>query len=406
MADSDDAVPDSPPPSEPAAGPPPLVVGIGGSAGGIRALKTFFAHASPRAGVAYVVILHLSPDHDSRLAEVLQSATAMPVTVVQQLTHVEANHVYVIPPNANLRMVDGSVGVTPIDTPQERRSPVDIFFRTLADTHVGDSVAVVLSGTGSDGTNGIKRIKEQGGLVIAQDPLDAEYADMPTHAIATGLVDFVLPAAQAPAAIVDYARHRKNGGTSPEAPLPVGTLAQILALLRTRTGHEFANYKPATVLRRIERRMALHRQETYEDYAAFLRVTPEEPAALMKELLISVTHFFRDLAAFSALEAKVIPQLFQRKQGSDFVRAWVAGCATGEEAYSIAMLLAEAAALSADAPRVQVFASDLDAAALARAREAFYPEAEVSDVSTARLRRFFRASGSGYRIGRELRDLV
>src|SRR3954469_4361706 len=233
MADSDDAVPDSPP-SEPAPATP-LVVGIGGSAGGIRALKTFFAHASPRAGVAYVVILHLSPDHDSRLAEVLQSATAMPVTVVQQLTHVEANHVYVIPPNANLRMVDGSVGDPPIDTPQEQRAPVDIFFRPLADTHVGDSVAVVLSGTGSDGTNGIKRIKEQGGLVIAQDPLDAEYDDMPAHAIATGLVDLVLPARQAPAAIVDYRRRRNSGAIHTATPPPAEALAAILTLLQART---------------------------------------------------------------------------------------------------------------------------------------------------------------------------
>ena len=310
-----------------------LVVGLGASAGGIRALKAFFANASPQGGVAYVVILHLSPDHESHLAEVLQTATTMPVMAVEQSTHLQPDHVYVISPNANLRMVDGSVGVTPVETAQERRSPVDIFFRTLADTHLGDSVAVVLSGTGSDGTNGIKRIKEQGGLVIAQDPLDAEYDDMPSHAIATGVVDLVLPARQAPAAIVDYLRRRNSGAIPAAAPMPVAALAEILTLLRTRTGHDFSNYKSATVMRRIERRMALHQQDSYEAYARFLRVSADEPVALMKELLISVTRFFRDVGAFSAIEAKVIPQLFNHQRDGDLVRAWIAGCATGEEAY-------------------------------------------------------------------------
>ncbi|MCU1383047.1 MAG: methyltransferase/methylesterase, CheR/CheB with sensor [Acidobacteria bacterium] len=404
MAAADDAHDSYPLPSSDGS---MIVVGLGGSAGGITALKDFFAKAPTDAGIAYVVILHLSPDHESRLAEVLQTATVMPVMVVTTAIPLEPDHVYVIPPRGNLRMIDGSVTVTPMETPEERRSPVDVFFRTLAESHGSNAVAVVLSGTGADGSNGIKRINEAAGLVIAQEPREAEYGDMPNHAVGTGVVDLVLPVAQAPEAIVGYQQHRKHGTRPALTTPPAGVTAQILTTLRVRTGHDFSNYKPATVLRRIERRMALHKQATHEDYETFLRETPAEPAALMKELLISVTHFFRDAGAYSALEAKVLPRLFDNKGSGDFVRAWIAGCATGEEAYSIAMLLAEAASTHAEPPRIQVFATDLDAAALARARDGHYTEADVADVPAELLRRYLQPSGShGYRIGRNLRDLV
>jgi two-component system CheB/CheR fusion protein len=388
---------------------PSVVIGIGASAGGISALRTFFANARPDTGAAYVVILHLSPDHDSRLAEVLQSATTMPVTQVRDRVPLQPDHVYVIPPNGNLVMQGREVVVTDVAGLAQRRSPVDIFFRALADTHESQAVAVVLSGTGPNGSSGIKRITERGGLTIAQDPVEAEYDDMPRHSIVSG-VDYVLPVADIPRVIVEYDERRRAGRGSalPVAHVdaPGASVHDALTLLRVQTGHDFSNYKPATVMRRIERRMAVHKCATLADYVAFLRARPEEPGLLMKELLISVTNFFRDLSAYATLESRVIPQLFQHKGGDDHVRVWVAGCATGEEAYSVAMLLAESGSAMPTPPRIQVFATDLDAQALAVAREGKYTDAEVGDVSTERLRRFFHPIPGGQRVGRELRELV
>jgi two-component system CheB/CheR fusion protein len=388
---------------------PSVVIGIGASAGGIAALRTFFSNAQPDTGAAYVVILHLSPDHDSRLAEVLQAATTMPVTQVHDRVPLQPDHVYVIPPNGNLVMEGGDVVVTEVTGLEQRRSPVDIFFRALADTHESQAVAVVLSGTGPNGSSGIKRIRERGGLTIAQDPAEAEYDDMPRHSIVSG-VDYVLPVAAIPRVIVEYDERRRAGQSrampAAHADAPGASVHDVLTLLRVRTGHDFSNYKPATVMRRIERRMAVRNCATLADYAAFLRASPEEPGLLMKELLISVTNFFRDSTAYSALENRVIPRLFEHKGSDDHVRVWVAGCATGEEAYSVAMLLAENASAMPTPPRIQVFASDLDAQALAVAREGKYTDAEVADVSTERLRRFFQPVPGGHRVGRELREVV
>ncbi len=320
--------------------------------------------------------------------------------------------------------------MSPIDTVEERRAPIDIFFRTLADAHHDAAIAVVLSGSGADGSSGIKRIKEQAGLVIAEDPDEADYADMPLNAIRSGLVDYVLKIAAMPAQILAYhgiqvdvslGRESQDGRAQPSddlvaAPFPSGFAGldphqaelyrNVLTLLRVRTGHDFSNYKAATVLRRIARRMRLHQVGDLARYAARLRDDPAEPAALMKELLISVTNFFRDPEVFAALEARVIPRLFERKSGQDQVRAWVAGCATGEEAYSIAMLLAECRDSSIEQPSIQVFATDLDQQAIAVARDGLYNEVDVADVSPARLHRFFQREGSAYRARRELRELI
>src|SRR4051794_38262714 len=387
---------------------PEVVVGLGASAGGITALREFFSHTAATSGAAYVVILHLSPDHDSQLAQVLQSATAMPVAQVRDRVTLRRDHVYVIPPNGTLAIVGWDLVVSDMTGAEQRRAPVDMFFRSLGDVHGNRAVAVVLSGTGPNGSSGIKRVKEHGGLCLAQDPAEAEHADMPRNTIGTGLVDLVLPIARMPSAIAEYMA--RLGTTDHEAPR-AGTddseaLREIMTLLRVRTGHDFSNYKPATLRRRIERRINVTNQPSLTAYAAALREQGEEAHALMRELLISVTNFFRDPDAYAVLERRVVPRIFELRNGQQQVRAWVAGCATGEEAYSVAMLLAECAATTPDPPAIQVFASDIDARAIAIAREGIYSSSDVADVPEERLRRFFQPVGRGFRVGRELRDLV
>jgi two-component system CheB/CheR fusion protein len=387
-----------------------LVVALGASAGGIAALQEFFSHVPPHSGAAYVVILHLSPNHDSRLAEILQATTPLPVSQVGAKIALQADCIYVIAPNTILSISDGHLTCAPIQSAEDRRAPVDLLFRTLADAYGADAVSVVLSGTGPNGSNGLKRVKERGGLAIAQDPGEAEYGDMPKNSIATGLIDLVLPVSQIPAAIDRYRRRLRDPALAvPELdaiPTDAEALREILAQVRARTGHDFANYKVATILRRIQRRVLVLGLEGLPDYAAYLRRTADEAALLMKELLISVTHFFRDPEAFQTLETRVIPQLFHGKREMDQVRAWVVGCATGEEAYSVAILLCEHAQRLPVVPRIQVFASDLDERAIGVARDGFYTDAEVADLSQERLQRFFFREGAGYRVRRDLREMV
>ena len=388
-----------------------LVVGIGASAGGIAALRQFFAHVPAKSGAAYAVVLHLSPDYESRLAEVLQTATSLPITQVHGTIPVQPDHIYVIAPNASLKMVDGAIVTEAISGTEERRAPVDLFFRTLADWYGRNAVAVVLSGTGPNGSSGLKRVKEHGGLTIAQDPDEAEYGDMPRNSIATGLVDYVLSVADIPKRVLQYHDRLSQFSSDASRVAPAATdteaFRQVITLLRMRTGHDFANYKPSTILRRIERRLSLAGVGSLLEYADFLQQHADEAPALMKDLLISVTNFFRDTATYASLEKLVLPHIFQGKSGIEQVRVWVAGCATGEEAYSIAMLLAEHASGTAETPpRIQVFASDLDEQAIAIAREGFYTDAEVADISLERLRRFFFREPGGYRVRRELREHV
>jgi two-component system CheB/CheR fusion protein len=394
--------------SEPRSGQRLLVVGLGASAGGIEALRSFFAHVPAESGAAYVVILHLSPDHDSKLAEVLQTTARIPVTQVNQPVRVEPNHVYVVPPNRRLEIVDDTLTLSEMTQREHRRSPVDVFFRALADANGSRSVGVVLSGTGPNGSAGLKRVKEYGGLTIAQAPEEAGHAEMPTNAIATGQVDLVLRVAEMPARIIDYRDRLQRVETSPavdpaEEP---DALREILSLLRIRTGHDFANYKSGTLLRRLQRRLHVVGLPDLASYARLMREQPQEGVLLMKDLLISVTHFFRDPEAFLVLEQRVVPRLFDRKSAEDQIRVWVPGCATGEEAYSIGMLLAEYGAGIMGPPHIQVFATDLDEDAISAAREGLYTEADVVDVPEKRLAHFFQREGSGYRIRRELRETI
>jgi two-component system CheB/CheR fusion protein len=395
--------------SEPRPGQKLLVVGLGASAGGIEALRSFFAHVSGDSGAAYVVILHLSPDHDSKLAEVLQTTALIPVTQVTHSVRVEADHVYVVPPNRRLEIVDGLLTLSEMTQREHRRSPVDVFFRTLADAHGSRSVAIVLSGTGPNGSAGLKRVKEYGGLTIAQAPEEAGHGEMPSNAIATGHVDLVLRVTEMPPRIVDYQKRLQLVDTTLEIVDPdeeSDALRDILSLLRVRTGHDFANYKPQTLLRRLQRRLHVVGSSSLLSYSRMIREQPQEAVMLMKDLLISVTHFFRDPQAFTVLEQRVLPRLFEHKTPDDQVRVWVPGCATGEEAYSIGMLLAEYSMGGIDPPHIQVFATDLDEESIGTARDGLYSEADVVDVPEQRLERFFHREGTGYRIRRELREMI
>ncbi len=389
-----------------------IVAGIGASAGGTEALQAFFEALAPDLGIAYVVVTHLSPEHRSHLPEILGSKTAMPVTQVHETVPLEADHVYLIPPGRRLAVTDGHISALPFEEPHGHRAPIDLFFRSFAEAH-GDGFAILFSGGGSDGSVGLKAVKEVGGLVLVQDPSEAKHDSMPRNAIATGLADLVLPVRELAAQMPDLVRSKRrvhllpkqlDGDTQTDGDTKA--LRDIFALLHTRTGHDFSQYKRSTVLRRIGRRMQVHRLEQLGDYRALLRTDSEEPQALFQDLLISVTTFFRDSAAFEALAERVIPSLFDDRGENDPIRVWVPGCATGEEAYSLAILLLEEAERRGVFPTLQIFATDLDEDALTTARNGRYPDAIEADVSPERLARFFERDGDHYRARPEIRDFV
>jgi len=390
-----------------------IVIGIGASAGGVKAIQDFFAAMPADSGMAFVVILHLSPEHESNLAEIIQSQTAMPVTVVNETKKVEPNHVYVIPPNKHLEMVDGIVRAT---QPKEdgSRVAIDVFFRTLAENYRENAVCVVLSGTGTDGTLGLKAIKGENGFAVVQAPHDAEYDSMPRSAIATQLADWILPVAAMPEKLLLFRDSSKRLHlTSDKDAKKVAeeihadeSLREILTVLRVRTGHDFSNYKTPTLIRRIARHLQIHNLEDIPSYLEFLRAHPDEISSLLKNLLINVTSFFRDKEAWAVIEREVIPRLFEGKRSSEVVRVWSCACASGEEAYSLAMLLSEYAQNLHEPPKIQVFATDVDEDAITEAREHHYPHSIEADVSAERLKRFFVRESKYYRVKKELREMV
>lgn len=382
------------------------VCAIGASAGGVSALQTLFRLIPGDLGLAYVVILHLSPDHPSALREILSACTRMPVFQVDDGPTLKPNCIYVIPPDGELVIDGDSVTVRDFTEPRGRRAPIDMFFRSVAAAR-GDGVAMVLSGAGADGAVGIRAIKEAGGVIMVQEPIDASFASMPQNAIATGVADFVAPIARLAERLVEVAQS-KEAVRSLDADSNANELRRIVAFLRARTGHDFSSYKRATVMRRVTRRMQVCRTVTLAAYADHLLTMPEETKELFSDLLISVTMFFRDPDAYEALERGVIGPLFDdlQPESEDGLRAWVVGCATGEEAYSLAMLLHEEAARRKLYPKVQIFATDLDEGALATAREGRYPRSMEADVSEERLARFFIDEGTHYRVRKELRESV
>ncbi|HVY57836.1 MAG TPA: chemotaxis protein CheB [Xanthobacteraceae bacterium] len=383
----------------------PVIVGIGASAGGVQALQEFFAAIPPRTGAAFVVVVHLDPGRRSELPRVLAARTSMPVLQIGGTEKLQSDHVYVIPPDRRLQLVNHEISAFAFDEPRGQRAPIDLFFRSLAEK-LGDGCAVVLSGAGSDGAIGVRAVKEAGGIILVQDPDEAEYSSMPRSAVATGVADFVLPLRDLVPRLLDLIQMKQNATAPTAAEVDEELLRRILAHVRVRTGHDFSKYKRSTVLRRIARRMQVTRTDHLKGYYNVLRDSPDEAQALLSDLLISVTTFFRDGEVFETLSKKVIPNLFEGRQPSDTIRVWASGCATGEEAYTLAILLLEEATRHDIRPTLQVFGSDLDAKALAFAREGRFPAAIEADVNEDRLRRFFIREGDHYRVRQELRDVV
>jgi two-component system CheB/CheR fusion protein len=385
------------------------VVGLGASAGGLEALQQFFKYMPPDSGMAFVVIQHLSPNYKSMMVELLSKTTDIPVHRIVNAMRVEPNQVYLIPPKMQVTLSHGTLLLDEIDHSKGLVLPIDIFFKSLAEDQGERAVGVILSGTGSDGTRGVRAIKEAGGMVMVQEENSAKFGGMPDSAIATGLADFVLPPEQMPEALLKFVRHPyiKSSPDQSGGPLPEeNQLDNLLALLREETGVDFNFYKPSTILRRIERRMGIAQSITVEEYVRHLQRSSQEVKALYKDLLISVTKFFRDPEAFEVLRKKVIPEMFAAASPDQPIRIWVAGCATGEEAYSIAMLCADHLENSEKNPDVKIFATDLDKEALDHAGRGIYPESIVVDLPDEKLRRHFLKEGNSYHIQRNIRQMV
>ncbi|PKN27926.1 MAG: chemotaxis protein CheR [Deltaproteobacteria bacterium HGW-Deltaproteobacteria-22] len=418
-------VDDTPVVKAPASSEPAFpVVGIGASAGGLAAFEAFFSGMPPvisdagddshpldtGPGMAFVLVQHLAPDHKSILTELIQRCTRMPVFEVEDQMVVRPDCVYIIPPGHDMAFLNGELHLLQPSAPRGQRLPIDFFFRSLAQDLRDRAIAIVLSGSGSDGTLGVRAIKGEGGMVMVQSPSSTEYDSMPRSALATGLVDYELPPSEMPAHLISYIAHAL--GRSLREPVPVianeNALKKIFVLLRNQTGHDFSQYKPSTIHRRIGRRMAVLQIEAMTDYMRFLQQTTAEVEALFRDLLIGVTSFFRDPEVFGTLEELVIPRLFDGKSDEAVIRVWSPGCSTGEEAYSLAILLAERQEVMKRTFKVQVFATDIDSAAIATARAGLYPASIAADLTPDRLSRFFTAEGDGgmFRIRKGIRDML
>jgi len=385
------------------------IVGVGASAGGLEALEQFLRGVPPDSGMAFVVIQHLDPTHQGLLPELLQRASGMTVYQVKDRMRVRPNCVYVIPPNRDMSILHGVLHLFEPVAPRGLRLPIDFFLRSLAEDRQQHSIGVILSGMGSDGTAGLRAIKEKAGLGLAQEPASAKFDSMPRSAIDAGLADLVAPAQELPGKIVEYLRHAqliaKVEGAHEEQDQ--SSLEKVLILLRAKTGHDFSPYKRNTVYRRIERRMGIHQIDRLVSYVRYLQENPQELDLLFNELLIGVTKFFRDGAAWELLRDEALPALLAERQGG-VLRVWSAGCSTGEEAYSLAIVFREALERShaAEKFQLQIFATDLDRDAIDRARQGSYPANIAADVSSERLRRFFIKEENGYRVGKEIRGAV
>jgi two-component system CheB/CheR fusion protein len=388
------------------------IVGVGASAGGVEALEGFFRGLPAKPGLAVVVVTHLSPDRESLLHEVIARYTAMPVHVAEDRMQVEIDNVYVLPANSIVEIAERKLQVHQTGNRRERK-PIDIFFASLAADLGEFSAGVVLSGGDGDGTLGVKAIKERGGLTLAQvaDGFGPQHPSMPDSAISTGLVDFAIPADMMGARLVEFVSG--NGVLDGILPGPVvqdglttsRAMPEIHGILRNQIGHDFSGYKARTFFRRVQRRMQVHQLPTIEAYAQRLRQDPREVGSLFRDLLISVTDFFRDADAFEALAKLVVPKLFEGRGADETVRVWVAGCSTGEEVFSLAILLREHMDTLTAVPRVQIFATDIDEQALAVARAARYPAAVLEGVTPGRRGRFFRPDGDSYVVSTEVREL-
>jgi two-component system CheB/CheR fusion protein len=392
--------PDKPPPGCP-------VVGIGASAGGIDALKKFLPAIDPQSGLCFVLVQHLDPNHESILPDILAPFSPVPVVRIQEGTEAEPNHFYVIPSNAALTIENGRLHLSRLMKRRAFGMPIDTFFISLAEDRGGHAACAILSGTGSDGTLGLRAIKEHGGLTLAQ--AGAEYDGMMRSALSTGLVDFVLPADEMPAKLAGYFSHLNEimATKGPEGAELEATdaFAQICGLLRARTGHDFSGYKNSTIARRVQRRMQVLQIDTIAAFLARLREDAREVDLLFQDFLIGVTNFFRDPKIFEAVQREIMPRIFEGKGANDEVRVWVPGCSTGEEAYTIAILLKEHARRLETSPKLQIFASDIDEHGLELARLGRFPGTIAKDVPEPLLERYFQHEEGTYRITGGVREI-
>ncbi|HUW75547.1 MAG TPA: chemotaxis protein CheB [Gallionella sp.] len=385
------------------------IVGVGASAGGLESFEQFFTHVAPDSGVAFVLVQHLDPDHPSLLTEILQRATAMPVTEARDQIAVMPNNVYIIPPNRDMAIFHGTLQLSVPEKPRGQRMPIDAFLRSLAEDQGEKAIGIILSGTGTDGTLGLRAILGAGGVSLVQEPASAKYDGMPASAIGAGYATQVMTPDKMPEALQVVVRRlavAPRHAASPAAPTEENGINRILMQLRSSTGHDFSLYKKSTIGRRIERRMAQHEIADAGVYARYLKEQPAEMQALFRELLINVTSFFRDPEAFDTLRNDILPQLLAGKPEGYMVRVWVAGCASGEEAYSIAILLRELMDQAQREFKVQIYATDLDEDAIAVARTGSYPPNIAQDITPERLRRFFIKDDAGYHIKKEIREMV
>ncbi|MBF0443758.1 MAG: chemotaxis protein CheR, partial [Oligoflexales bacterium] len=396
------------------------VVGIGASAGGLAAFEAFFSGmpSDMEPGMAFVLVQHLAPDHKSILTDIIRRYTRMEVFEVEDGMLVRPNCVYIIPPGRDMALLGNSLQLTTPSSPHGQRMPIDYFFRSLGHDRREQAICIVLSGTGCDGTQGVRAIKGEGGMVMVQNPESTEYDGMPRSALASGLVDYELPPAQMASQLIAYVTHAF--GKRPRAATATITataaawdkedneLKKIFIILRSETGCDFSGYKLNTIRRRIERRMAVHQIEGLDRYVKYIQTNRLEVDALFRDLLIGVTNFFRDPEVFKSLSEQIIPKLFAGKDADGAIRVWAPGCSTGEEAYSLAILLAEHQETLKRTFKIQVFATDIDSRAIATARAGLYPASITADVSQERLSRFFspEPGSDAYRIHKTIRDMM
>nr|MEE4269664.1 chemotaxis protein CheB [Candidatus Krumholzibacteria bacterium] len=387
---------------------PVCCVGLGASAGGLEALDQFFDAMPAQSGLAFVVVQHLSPDYKSLMAELLSKHTQMEVVRAEDGMAIASNHVYIIPPRKDIRLFKGKLQLS--DQVRDERGinlPIDVFFQSLAQDLKDRSVGIVLSGTGSDGARGIRAIKEVGGLTVAQSAETARFDGMPRAAVATGLVDFVLPVAEMPGKLMSFVDHPYLAAQTPRSPLLLeeDRLARVFAMLREQARVDFTLYKQSTIARRIERRMTVNQIVELSDYVSFMENRPSEVMSLYRELLIGVTSFFRDPDVWEALLTKHLTKLLSESE-SDEVRMWVAGCSTGEEAYTLAMVCHEVMTQLDRQFDIKIFATDIDRDAIGRASTGVYPEAVIGDMTPQRVTRFFNRHTEQVKVVRAIREMV
>lgn len=389
------------------------IVGIGASAGGLEAFEHFFHLFPVDSGIAFILVPHLDPDHASMLADILGRVTKMPVTEAHDEMKVKPDHVYIIPPNRELSIFHGQIHLSIPDATKGQRMKIDLFFRSLAEEQGDKAIGIILSGTGTDGTLGLRAIQGSGGITFVQDPENAKYDGMPISAINSGYATYVLPVEQMPDQIISTVKnlygvvsvHPPSSGEQ-AAFDKKGTISKILRIIRTKTGHDFSQYKKSTIHRRVARRMAIHLIEDTAIYARYLEEHPDEVKTLFRELLINVTSFFRDPEAFEILKTEVLPGLIEQKGEYDSFRVWVPGCSTGEEAYSLAIIIREILDDQGKDCKVQIYSTDIAEDAIATARKGLYPPNIAADVSSERLKKFFIREDFGYQVKKEIREMI